>query len=71
MKKELIVEGMTCNHCKMAVEKALKSVAGVEAAVVDLNNKSAVVTLTDSVENEVLIGAVADAGYTVIKVKES
>ncbi|MHC1715511.1 MAG: cation transporter, partial [Acidaminococcaceae bacterium] len=28
------IEGMSCGHCKAAVEKALKAVAGVETAVV-------------------------------------
>ena len=33
MKKEFKVEGMTCNHCRMHVEKALNSVDGVHAIV--------------------------------------
>lgn len=66
MKKVLKVEGMTCGHCKMAVEKALKSVDGVENAVVDLANKSAEVTLTKEVNDDVLKKAVEDAGYEVV-----
>jgi len=69
MKKTLKVEGMSCGHCKAAVEKALKSVDGVENAVVDLNNKSADVTLAKEVSNDVLSKAVADAGYEVTEVK--
>lgn len=30
MKTEYIVEGMTCNHCKAAVEKAVSQISGVE-----------------------------------------
>lgn len=33
MKKEFKVEGMTCNHCRMHVEKALNSLDGVHATV--------------------------------------
>lgn len=33
------VGGMTCNHCKMAVEKALKTLDGVQDASVDLDAK--------------------------------
>lgn len=69
MKKVLIVEGMSCGHCKAAVEKALKSVDGVENAVVDLSNKTADVTLTKEVSNETLSKAVTDAGYDVVEVK--
>ena len=33
MKKELKVEGMMCNHCRMHVEKALNALDGVKAEV--------------------------------------
>ena len=33
MKKEFKVEGMTCNHCRLHVEKALNSIDGVHATV--------------------------------------
>lgn len=69
MKKVLKIEGMSCGHCKAAVEKALKSIDGVENAVVDLANKSADVTLTKEVKNDVLSKAVTDAGYDVKDVK--
>ena len=63
MIKILMVEGMTCGHCKAAVEKALKSVDGVENVVVDLEKKSASVTLNKEVSDDVLRKAVIDAGY--------
>lgn len=65
MKKVLIVEGMSCGHCKAAVEKALKAVDGVENAVVDLEKKSAEVTLNKDVKDEELKNAVINAGYEV------
>lgn len=33
MKKEFIVDGMTCNHCRMHVEHALNTLDGVKAVV--------------------------------------
>ena len=69
MNKVLTVEGMSCGHCKMAVEKALKAVDGVENAVVDLNSKTASVTFTKEVESDALKKAVTDAGYDVVEVK--
>lgn len=33
MKKEFKIEGMSCNHCRMHVEKALNSLDGVTATV--------------------------------------
>ena len=69
MNKVLTVEGMSCGHCKVAVEKALKAVDGVENAVVDLEKKSADVTLSKDVDSAVLTNAVTDAGYEVTEVK--
>lgn len=63
MNKTLKIEGMTCAHCKAAVEKALKAVDGVENAEVDLEKKSAVVSLAKEVSYEALKKAVTDAGY--------
>ena len=63
MKKILTVEGMTCNHCKMHVENALKGVDGVTDAQVDLDKKTAEVTLSKDVADDVLKNAVKEAGY--------
>ena len=65
MEKKLIVEGMSCSHCSGRVEKALAAVAGVSAAHVDLDSKTATVTLTSPVEDGALVKAVTDAGYEV------
>lgn len=59
----LKVEGMSCNHCKMAVEKAAREVTGVEDAQVDLKQKELVVT--GNVSREQLVEAVIKAGYEV------
>jgi copper chaperone len=60
----LKIEGMTCNHCKMAVEKALQGVAGVAGAKVDLDKKEAVVA--GSPERAALVQAVGKAGFKVV-----
>jgi len=57
----LIIEGMTCGHCTAAVEKALKSVAGVEEVSVILEPGEA--TVKGSVTSEALIEAVVEEGY--------
>ncbi|BCV23103.1 copper ion binding protein [Moorella sp. Hama-1] len=62
----LQVEGMSCNHCKMSVEKALKNLAGVTDATVDLGAKTARVTYDSSkVDIEAMKKAVSAAGYEV------
>ena len=64
MEKKLIVEGMSCPHCSGRVEKALNALEGVSASV-DLDSKTARVTLSAPVEDAVLKKAVEDAGYEV------
>lgn len=59
------IEGMSCGHCKAAVEKALKAVPGVETAAVDLEKKQAVVT--GNAAMEAMREAVEDAGYEVVE----
>ena len=63
MEKKLIVEGMMCNHCKASVEKVPNAVPGVQAAVADLEAKSAVVTCDASVLDADLIAAVEKKGF--------
>ena len=65
MEKTIDIEGMSCNHCKMHVEKALTIVPGVKSAQVDLVKKHAVVIMDDSVSDELLTMAVNEAGYEV------
>ena len=65
MKIELNVSGMTCGHCKSAVESALKSVAGVSTVEVDLANGRAKV-IGEGVQLEALVAAVADEGYSAV-----
>jgi len=59
------IEGMMCSHCRAAVEKALKAVAGVETVEVSLEDKCACVT--GSADPAALKQAVIDAGYQVIE----
>jgi copper chaperone len=58
---ELNVSGMTCGHCLAAVTKALKTVAGVTDAHVDLASGKA--TVTGTPDPQALIAAVTDEGY--------
>ncbi|TFU15567.1 MULTISPECIES: CopZ family metallochaperone [Thermus] len=58
---KLRVEGMTCNHCAMAVKKALQKVPGVEKAEVSLERAEALVE--GQADLEALIRAVEEEGY--------
>jgi copper chaperone len=67
-KMTLKVQGMTCNHCAMRVQKALKGVPGVQDALVDLGKAEAAVTFDEGkVDLDKLSTAVVESGYKVVK----
>ena len=64
----LKVEGMTCGHCVMRVEKALNSLEGVKKVNVSLEKQEADVIYDEKKLNpDELEKAVTEAGYKVIK----
>ncbi|MFZ3578302.1 copper chaperone CopZ [Virgibacillus sp. DJP39] len=66
MEKTLNVQGMTCGHCKMSVEGALKKIDGVTAAEVNLEANSVDVTFDESKVNvDAMKEAIEDQGYDV------
>lgn len=62
----LNVEGMSCGHCKAAVEGELSRLAGVEHSEADFEKNTVEVSYDEgSVTTDDLREAVAEAGYTV------
>jgi len=66
--KTLTVEGMHCMHCSQRVEKALEGLSGVSAKV-DLDAKTATVTMKKDHTDDELKKAVEEVGFTVIEIK--
>lgn len=63
-KMDLKIRGMSCGHCKMAVEKALLGVEGVESADVDLEEGKADIAYDPAKASvESMKKAIVDAGY--------
>ncbi len=69
MKKTMIIEGMMCGHCTGRVQKVLEAVEGVDSVVMSLEEKSAELTLSAEVADEVLKAVVTEEGYEVIEIK--
>ena len=63
--KNVYIEGMSCNHCKMSVEKALKGIDGVENVAVKLDDKKASITSTKSINNDEIKKVIEDIGFEV------
>ncbi len=61
------VEGMSCNHCKQSIEKAVRALAGVASATVDLAQNEVEVSFDpQTVKKEELETAIINAGYRVV-----
>ena len=68
MTKTMSINGMMCTHCQAHVEKALNAIDGVEAKV-NLEAKTATLTLSKDVSDDMLRGAVTEAGYEVVSIQ--
>ncbi len=67
------VNGMHCENCKNAVEKAVKEIPGVADAKVDLATKYLEYSPKDPnmpIALDIIMGAIKDLGYEPESVKE-
>ena len=58
----LVVEGMSCDHCRVAITDEVSRVSGVDAVEVDLEATLVHVGGTD-LDKSAVIDAVDEAGY--------
>ena len=69
MEKEILIEGMHCNHCVDAVKKALSEIDGVSEVKVDLKKNIAVVDV-ENVDDGVLADAIDSIGFEATNITE-
>ena len=60
------IKGMSCNHCVMAVTKALNEVEGVSNAKADLEKAEATFDEAGSVDMNRVKETIQKAGYEVV-----
>lgn len=58
------VPGISCNHCKHAIEIEVSRVQGVDSVEVDVNAKT-VTIVGEPLDESAIIAAIDDAGYEV------
>jgi copper chaperone len=59
------VEGMSCDHCRVAITTEVTQVSGVQAVDVDLNAKVVRVSGTD-LDPAAVVDAIDEAGYDAV-----
>jgi len=65
MNKTIKIEGMDCMHCVRHVTEALEAIENVSDVNVSLEDNNAIINAAESVTDEMIYAAVADAGYSV------
>lgn len=69
MKKIIMIEGMSCEHCVNHVKEALAELNGVSSVDVNLTSRKAVLEASEDINDEAIKAAIDDAGYEVIKIE--
>lgn len=69
MIKTVKIEGMSCGHCTARVSAALMGLDGVENAEMSLENKTAVLTLSKDISDDVIRETVDDTGFDVVGIE--
>ncbi len=69
MKKLILIEGMTCNHCTKRVERALSELEGVTVESISVDEKNALIALEKDIDEKIIKDTIDEAGYDVISIK--
>lgn len=64
MTKTYSVPDVSCGHCKMAIERAVGAMAGVDRVEVDVERKSVSIDFDETVTNEeAILATMKEEGY--------
>lgn len=68
MKKKILLQGMSCNHCVNHVTEALKQIGATDMEV-NLDKKLATAEVRDDITDEVIKEAIEEVGYEVVSIE--
>jgi copper chaperone len=63
--KTIKIKGMSCNHCVMAVTRALRDIDGIKNVKVDLKSGEATFDEIEPIDMEDIAERIKKAGYDV------
>ncbi|TJX14522.1 heavy-metal-associated domain-containing protein [Tissierella creatinini] len=69
MRKKVLIEGMTCNHCAHHVAEALNEIDGVSNVAVKLEENYALLDVENNDLDAAIKFAVDEAGYKVVGIE--
>ena len=65
---EYRVSGMSCGHCEAAIRSEVAQIPGVDDVTVSAATGRLVVTSTQPIDADAILGAVDEAGYEAVLV---
>ncbi len=65
--KKIKINGMSCQHCAIAVTKALNAVEGIKNVQVDLGSGVASFEEEHNIDAQIIAAAVQKAGYDIVE----
>ena len=65
--KSIKIKGMSCQHCVMAVTRALSAVDGIKDVNVDLKSGMATYAESKTIDPAVIAAAIKKAGYEIVE----
>ncbi|MDN6731312.1 MAG: heavy-metal-associated domain-containing protein [Atopostipes suicloacalis] len=70
MKKEVTVDGMTCEGCANTVRKKFEDIQGVEKVEVNRSTKNVSIESSTAIDEDTLVAALSGTNYSVVKASE-
>lgn len=70
MKKKILIQGMSCQHCVNHVTQALEELKGVDKVIVSLEQKQAIIEAVHDITDKEIKNAIEEVGYEVVDVEE-
>ncbi len=62
----LSVPDISCNHCKMSIEGAVKELTGIDSATVDIEGRSVAISFEEASQtHDAIVAAIEEQGYEV------
>ena len=65
---EYAVTGMTCGHCELSIREEISEIAGLEVVEISAQSGTLVVSGADAIDDAAVLAAVAEAGYSAVRV---
>ena len=65
-KKEIIINGMKCEHCKEKVINTLEKIDNVEKIKIDLNSGKTIIYYKNSLDMDIISKEINKLGYEIV-----